>query len=593
MFRIKTVILLIISIVLSSQVISDDLVDGYIPPDNFLTEQTRSMLEEIKLAEDNDDWDTYNNLRADFINHLKQTNSPLASSYKTIRSDYNFTNIDGFEKGKNTSNSSGYLNEEFPTRTIPEKWGDDVSFRNGLTFRDFSMDVSVDGHIYVSAATWNSAPTTDSLIVYRSLDGGSTWDYWLTRTVGDGDYNKTEIMCFDSPSGDKYVLLFYSYTSGTINQRFRVVQYDQATGSIGGSATLVDSLVYDFAVDKNYPSLNYRAIAFYDSANWIYSIRSEPTSYGTVWQDKFHLGHVGEDVDLCYGLSGSVYATYNGYSSGNLYVRENLNYADPASWSSAITLENGSTDTTMHAEVIATRESQASIKIQVVYTNLEGNSYNLRRAEKDDGGSWTANYPFVINASYDFIYPSLDIDHWGGTTEIHNAYRSYYNNDDIISYKFDSGSGWTGSVFVSDYRPTGTQKPYVAEVNGEPVVVYAGWGPNTLYCDNNGWVSSITGNKPNSVSDFNLFQNYPNPFNPSTKIKYQIAGAKSQNTKLQIFNSLGQLVRTLVNAEQANGDYSVVWDGLDNNGKEVSSGIYIYTLIHGNLISSKKLVKLK
>ena len=587
-----TYIILILLFTLNLTVFPEDTVDGFVPANNLLTEQTRSMLNAIKLAEDNEDWDTYQNLRTDFIQHIRNTNPQLAKSYKTIQSDNNFSNVDGYEKAKNTSSSSGFLDEEFTGQTIPELWEDDVSFRDGLTFRDFSMDVSVDGHIYVSVATWNTAPTTDSLIVYRSLDGGITWDFWLTRTVGDGDYNKTEVMCFDSPSGDKYVLLFYTFTSGTINQRFRVVQYDQSTGSSGGSATLVDSLVLDFAVDRNFPSSNYRAIAFYDSANSMYSVRSEPTSYGTIWQDKHAIGHVGRDVDMCYGLSGSVYATYNGFNSGNLYVRENLSYADPASWSTATTLESGSTDTTMHAEIIATRESQANIKVQVVYTQDENNTLNLKRAEKDDGGAWTASYQFVTNANFDFRYPVLDIDHWGGTTEVHNAYRSEVNGN-IIAYKFDSGAGWTGSQFVSDYLPTGTQKPYVAEVNGEPVVVYAGWGPNTLYCDNNGWVSSITGNNPATVDEFTLRQNYPNPFNPSTIIKYQIASTKDQNTQLLIYNSLGQVVRTLVNTNQAKGEYSVVWDGLDNNGTEVSSGIYIYKLTHGNLVTSKKLIKMK
>ena len=409
MFKLFTLLVTIASLLLVTNVFSGDNIDNYVPANKMLTEQTRSMLNAIKMAEDNEDWQTYENLRSEFLREIEQSNPELAKSYKTIQSDYNdFDNVDGNINAVNPANSPVILNEEFPTQSIPEKWYNDVPFRTGKTFRDFSMDVSVDGHIYVSVATRNAAPTADSLIIYRSLNGGVTWNYWLHRGVGAGDYNKTEVMCFDSPSGNKYVLLFYTYTSGTLNQRFRVARYDQATGSTS-STTLVDSLVLDFAVDRNYPSINYRAMAFYDSATYMYSIRSEPSSYGTVWQDKHQIGHVGRDVDLCYGINGSVYATYNGFSSGNLYLRENLNSADPASWSSATTLESGSTDTTMHAEVIATRESQSLIKVQVVYTIDENNTLNLRRAVKDNGGSWTSGIPLVTNASYDLTYPIVYI----------------------------------------------------------------------------------------------------------------------------------------------------------------------------------------
>lgn len=562
------------------------------PVKNVLTEQSKVLLNKIKLAEDNEDWDSYITLRAQLIQELKQSNPELAKSYRTISNDKTeLSNIDGDANISRSINSGFVPDEEFPSQTIPEKWENDVPFYSGQSLTDFSMDVSAEDHIYVSVATRNGSSNNDTLKVYRSLDGGLTWDFWIQRYT-TGDYNKTEILCFDSPSGEKYILLFYTYSGGSLNQQFRVVRYDQATGSLSGSVTLIDSLVSDFAVDRNYPGTYYRAIAFYDSANYMYSLRSEPSSYGTVWQDKHFIGHVGKDVDLCYGYSGSVYATYNGYGSGNLYIRENLNYADPASWSTFTILESGSTDTTMHAEVIATRETQPNIKVQVFYTQDENNTLNLKRAQKDNGGSWSASIPVVTNLSYEFKYPCLDINHWGGTTEVHCVYRSEVTGG-LIAYLFDSGTSWTGSQYVSDYLPTGTQKPYVAEVNGEPVVVYAGWGPTTLYCDNNGSVTSITGDNTTVAKGFQLYQNYPNPFNPSTTIKYQIPDSKSANTTLQIFNNIGQLVRTLVNTEQSNGEYSVVWNGLDNNGNAVSSGVYFYKLIHGNLIKSRKLLKLK
>ena len=95
------------------------------------------------------------------------------------------------------------------------------------------------------------------------------------------------------------------------------------------------------------------------------------------------------------------------------------------------------------------------------------------------------------------------------------------------------------------------------------------------------------------ITTYELFQNYPNPFNPITTIKYQLPNTKPHHTTLQIYNNLGQLVRTLVNAEQGNGEYTIVWDGLDSNNKEVASGLYFYKLQSGEFISTQKLLKLK
>ncbi len=89
-----------------------------------------------------------------------------------------------------------------------------------------------------------------------------------------------------------------------------------------------------------------------------------------------------------------------------------------------------------------------------------------------------------------------------------------------------------------------------------------------------------------------LAQNYPNPFNPVTTIRYSLA--KQENVTLKIFNVRGEEISTLVAGEnQQAGQYSVVWDSKDNNGHNVSSGIYVYQLQAGEHISSKKMTLLK
>ena len=77
--------------------------------------------------------------------------------------------------------------------------------------------------------------------------------------------------------------------------------------------------------------------------------------------------------------------------------------------------------------------------------------------------------------------------------------------------------------------------------------------------------------------EFALHQNFPNPFNPDTTIKYDLA--ESADVTLQIYNVLGQVVRTLVASEAQNaGRYQIRWNGMDDRGVSVSSGIYFYQI---------------
>ena len=84
--------------------------------------------------------------------------------------------------------------------------------------------------------------------------------------------------------------------------------------------------------------------------------------------------------------------------------------------------------------------------------------------------------------------------------------------------------------------------------------------------------------------DFQLGQNYPNPCNPSTTIRYHLPAVSHQRSaiSLKIYDILGQEVRTLVDEEQPAGDYRVLWDGSNEAGAQVASGVYLYklSLIH-------------
>jgi len=102
--------------------------------------------------------------------------------------------------------------------------------------------------------------------------------------------------------------------------------------------------------------------------------------------------------------------------------------------------------------------------------------------------------------------------------------------------------------------------------------------------------SSLEGSKYQPI-EFELYNNYPNPFNPVTTIKYDLP--IETEVILIIYSTLGQEVRTLVNELQTSGNKLALWDGTDNTGKEVSTGIYIYILKTKEIVRSKKMVFLK
>jgi len=97
-------------------------------------------------------------------------------------------------------------------------------------------------------------------------------------------------------------------------------------------------------------------------------------------------------------------------------------------------------------------------------------------------------------------------------------------------------------------------------------------------------------------STYNLTQNYPNPFNPTTNIEFSIP--RSATIQLNVYNILGELVKTLVNGDIVSGNYKVTWNGTNNHGVSVASGIYFYRLVAEsqgaeNYVVTKKMLMMK
>jgi hypothetical protein len=118
------------------------------------------------------------------------------------------------------------------------------------------------------------------------------------------------------------------------------------------------------------------------------------------------------------------------------------------------------------------------------------------------------------------------------------------------------------------------------------VVVYNPGGSSAMLDDVFEIKNSVVGPDP-VPPRYELMPNYPNPFNPSTTIRYRIGSR--EHVELSVYDVSGALVRTLVDGVKNVGAYTLEWNGRDDAGNTVSSGVYFYRLVAGNFSDVRKM----
>ena len=105
---------------------------------------------------------------------------------------------------------------------------------------------------------------------------------------------------------------------------------------------------------------------------------------------------------------------------------------------------------------------------------------------------------------------------------------------------------------------------------------------------------SVTGidTEPALPERFALYQNTPNPFNPATTIRYDVPTGGGR-VRIDIYDVSGRLVRTLVDGAESPGEKSVVWDGTDDRGIAVSTGVSFYRLVAPGVTETRTLALMK
>lgn len=164
-------------------------------------------------------------------------------------------------------------------------------------------------------------------------------------------------------------------------------------------------------------------------------------------------------------------------------------------------------------------------------------------------------------------------------------------------------TGSDGSYSMDDL-PAGTYKIRISgagmqtawyggenENEAEPITLESGNMPSSVDVDVDQTVTSVDGTDSILPEVFALEQNYPNPFNPSTTIRFSLP--VNSKVTLRIYNVLGQNVRTLIDKSLEAGIHSVQWLGVDDNGRQVASGIYLLQFEAGEVHLTRRMVLMK
>ena len=377
------------------------------------------------------------------------------------------------------------------------------------------------------------------------------------------------------------------------------------------------SLSFDFAQDSELVELSNYAFA---------------QSVDTAWVRRYNGPGNGEDRATAIAVddSGNVSVTGYSYSSGTVYDYATIKYlpngdtawvrrcngsANSGDWAYAIAVDGfgnvyvGGGSGTMKYDPSGNQlwigswgGSDIALDTSYVYV-IENDAYITIKYKSNGDTAWVRRYNGPENHRDEAR--AITVDDSGNVYVTGGSYDEWWRNPDYATIKYDSLGN---EVWVRRYNgPTNGNPPdfataIVVDDSGNVYVTGRSYSSGTDYdyCTIK-YVQTGTGIKDETEnggkpSEFALSQNYPNPFNPNTTIQFRVGRLEFREpirTTLSIYNILGQKVRTLVDEDKVFGECRIIWDGKDDSGKEVRSGIYFYLLKTKDYKESKKMILLK
>ncbi len=409
-----------------------------------------------------------------------------------------------------------------------------------------------DNEVQVSCTVTDNSTISEALVHY-SVDGGTTYNTVLMNADAEADSVYTGVIPL---SGESTVYYYFSATDDGADQsepKTSTLPYDITDGPLGFNIT--DNLTIEHIQETTFPS----GVSLYEGCTVTVSgvvtgdIEQHNSSYGSyAFQDGsgqwrglvFDTGD--QEVDLTRGQEVTVTGLVTDFDSDWLF-------------------QNGGNTRLINATVVVGESVGEPAPMAVSCEDL---AQDADEVESYEGVLVRLNNVSIASVN-DFDWTVTDAT--GAVTLIDDDMANM-EADNLMS-ELTEGQELESLVGIFNYS-FGTYKVQIRD--GADLGATVG-------------IKEDIHLNPYAYA---LYDNFPNPFNPETQIRFSIG--RQDDVKLVIYDLIGHQVRTLIDGDIYNaGFHAVHWNGLDNNGQKVPSGMYIYRIKAGDFMADKKMLLLK
>jgi hypothetical protein len=459
----------------------------------------------------------------------------------------------------------------------------------------------------------------------RSTDGGTTWS--VSRTIdstllGGGLLRNSDASVAVDTAGNFYITtiaLNNSNGNGTL-AIFKSTDGGQnfTTGQIlaQGSGEDKEMVASDLTPGSPFKNNLYISWSRLNLTPDIRLIRS--TNGGQTWSTPVNCSSGGstdgQGSDVCAGINGEVYVTWNGGSGVD--VQEFVKSTNGGvSFSAPFAVATGPSPSVPFSQsgFTAFPSIAADISGGPMFGNIylawcdnrNGDADVFVSHSTDHGSTWSSavrvNNDAVANGKCQ-AWPWIAVDNAGRVAVVYYSTQNTPNNNIIeawIGRSTDGGVTFTDQVLSTQQSPTSQPN---SDVRFGDYIGFDYWNTRMtpVWTDERAGgfdmeiytasiVDTLVGINPvvsNIPSGYQLNQNYPNPFNPSTSISFVLP--KTSNIELTIYNISGQAVERLYSGQMNEGAHSITWDA-----NKYSSGVYFYKLTADGFTDTKKMMLIK